>query len=86
MLAVLLCCLLAAWPSTAQSETRANFTGQELYDLTSRFLDALMYPDDVEQVRLRAVFVCKQPNTDPHCHELIWTPAPRALEDQHPRI
>ena len=48
---MLLCCLLAAWPITAQSETRASFTGQELYDLTSRFLDALMYPDDVEQVR-----------------------------------
>ena len=39
-----------AQPSTSQPSTRANFTGQELYELTSRFLDALMYPEDIDQV------------------------------------
>ena len=67
MLPVMLCCLLAARSTTAQSETRANFTGQELHDLTARFFDALMYPDDVEQVRLHAMSVCWQPDAAPHC-------------------
>ena len=66
ILAVFLFCLLAACFVTAQSETRANFTGQELYDLTSRFFDAFMYPDDVEQVRLDAIRVWRQPDAASH--------------------